>query len=246
MIAWFFEYLIGVSHPQLIAKVHSNLIIQGGAVFSFNNSDIAILAALCVANLFCAGIVHHAVLFNSGFMQRRLLFEGLSLFGFLAAIVLSLFSVLMWVRNPPFVIACTLLWVTLCLLVVVQIWRSNRNRLNKKVLEIPEFWDQRTIHSDQPVIMTGKNTEGSKATLTMLPEMAGNTSTRPMHRASVSDETETAAHSAQREMFGKDVRDKLEKYNKKRAYRSAPISNLSAYRQRSKKALTESSKTACK
>lgn len=216
-------------------------------MFSFNNSDIAILAALCVVNLFCAGVVHRVVLHNSGFMQRRLLFEGLSLFGFLAAIVLSLFSVLMWVRNPPFVIACTLLWVILNSLIVVKIWRSHRNRMSRMVLEIPEMWDQQSTGNDQPALTAGNKPEWSNATLTRRPALAGNTPSRRLHKAPAADEKETAAHRAQKELFGKDVRDKLEKYTRKRAYKSAAISNLSTYRQQSRKVLPESAtKTACK
>ncbi len=212
-------------------------------MFAFNNSDIAILAALCVVNLFCAGVVHRAVMLNAGCMQRRLLFEGLSLFGFVAAIALSLFSVLMWVRNPPFVLACSLVWVTLCSLAVARIWYDHRSRFNKKTIEVPELLDQRPIRSDQLAIMSGK--KNGWATMTRKPETAPPPAAHPLHRSPVSDEAEVLQDRL--EMSGKDVRDKLEKYNRKRAYKSAPVSNLSTYRHRSKKVLPESTtKTACK
>lgn len=178
-------------------------------MLSFNNSDIVFLAALCVSNVVSASVVHRAVLLNSGFMQRRIFFEGLSLFGILAAIALSLFSVLIWVRNPAFVIACTAVWVTLCMLTVVRIWRDHRKRLSKKALEIPDF---------------------------------------PMYDTAGSDETTMTSHLSQPALSGNnEVRDKLKNYNKKRACKSASISNLSAYRQRSKKDFTRpSDKWACK
>ena len=214
-------------------------------MFSFNNSDLATLAALCVVNFFCAGSVHRAVLLNSGFVQRRLLFEGLSLLGFVVAIALTLLSVLMWVRNPAFVIACTTLWFLLCLVVVVRIWRGNRNRVNKRVLELPELFYQQNVHHDRPIIMPGKKTENLP--MTTKPRTADSLSARALHDTGVEIEKKSGTQLNQPVDLGSVTGDKLKKYHKKREYKSAAISNLSAYRQQSRKIPAHASPmTACK
>ncbi len=215
-------------------------------MFSFNNSDLATLAALCVVNFLCAGTVHRAVLLNSGFVQRRLLFEGLSLFGFVVAIALTLLGVLMWVRNPAFVIACTTLWFILCLVVVVRIWRGHRNRVNKRVLELPELFYQQTIQNDRPIIMPGKKTENLP--MTTKSGTANSLSARAFHDTGVEVEKKSGTQLNQPVDLGSVTGDKLKKYHKKREYKSASISNLSVYRQRSKKFPVHESapRTGCK
>ena len=176
-------------------------------MFLLNNSDITILATVCVVNLFCAGVVRRAVLFNSGFMQRRTLFEGLSLFGFLGAISLSLFSILIWVSSPLLVIISTSLWVSLCLLVVVRIWLGHRDRLSSKVLEIPEFWNDESISDDQTFIMMNKKAANSVTAMSGPTELAINTSTLPLHMAQTPGESGVDSHATLAESSDNDVRE---------------------------------------
>jgi hypothetical protein len=138
------------------------------------------------------------------------------------------------------------LWFILCSLVVAIVWRGYRYKYEKKVLELPELWDQQVMHDNQPNIAAGRHSDSPDAMKTWLQTPSGNAPALSLPTAPKTENAGTVANPSQSDLFGREVRGKLKKYTRKRPQKTAVVSNLSVYRQRARQARSESpSKTAC-
>jgi hypothetical protein len=238
---WYFPEFEVRCMSSLSMKVNLAPTSLSDTVISFNASDIATLTAVCVVNLFFAGLVHRAVILSSRLLSRRQLFEGLSVGGFAIAFALCVFSVLTWLRNPVFVIVCTVSWSIFCMAVIARIWWGYHKKTARDELELPDTWHETAAENAKKAIpvaraLTRAGDHGPAIPAQYGPAQYGIAADQ-VTISLVNGKNSTVTHrqpdEADTEPSVPMRHDKLRKYERKRRVKKHSLSNLAVYKNRS-------------